>query len=88
MRAEMDSARPNDGLWTVKEVARYCKIPESWLYERTRPNGSERIPHIKLGKYIRFEKKSIMEYLAARRVEPSNPQPKGRRQVVEKPRSK
>lgn len=75
-------------LWTVKEVALYCKLPISWFYERTRPNGPERIPHIRLGKHIRFEREVIRRYLADRRIEPSNPQPKGRRQVVEKPRSK
>ena len=44
--------------WTVKELARYLQVPESWIYERTRRGGPEIIPHLKLGRYLRFEPES------------------------------
>ncbi|HET9488803.1 MAG TPA: helix-turn-helix domain-containing protein [Methylomirabilota bacterium] len=37
---------------TVKEAADLLRVPVSWLYERTRTNS---IPHVKLGKYLRFD---------------------------------
>ncbi len=70
-------------LLTVEEVAQRFKVPKSWLYERTRPNGPERIPHVKLGKYVRFEESVIREFLNNRRVEPSVLEPKGHTQVAE-----
>jgi excisionase family DNA binding protein len=39
---------------TVGEVAQRLRVPPSWIYERTRRRGSERIPHRKMGKYLRF----------------------------------
>jgi len=38
------------GLLTVGEVAELLKVPISWVYERTRRRGIERIPHFKVGK--------------------------------------
>ena len=37
-------------LVTVVEIAGMLKVPVSWVYERTRRRGRERIPHVKLGK--------------------------------------
>jgi len=42
-------------LWTPGDLAGYLGVPVSWIYKRTRKNGPELIPHIKLGKYIRFD---------------------------------
>jgi len=55
--------RDLDGLVTVDELAGLLKVPKSWIYEHTRKRGSERLPHIKLGKYIRFEEHAVREYL-------------------------
>ena len=51
---------PNDllELLTVEEVAALLKVSRSWVYEHTRSRGmpqAERLPHIKIGKYVRFE---------------------------------
>jgi len=45
---------PHDLVLTVKDVARRFQVPISWVYERTRRRGSDRIPHRKMGKYLRF----------------------------------
>ena len=50
-------------LMTVEEVARRLKVPPSWIYRRTRLRGSDRIPHVKLGKYLRFDPSVIDEWL-------------------------
>ena len=52
-----------DELLTVKEVARLLKVPSSWVYERCRPGMPEPLPHIKLGKYLRFSRAEVLSYL-------------------------
>ena len=40
------------GWLTIDEAAALIRVPKSWLYERTRTNT---VPHLKLGKYLRFD---------------------------------
>ncbi len=47
----------------VAETARVLHVPVSWVYERTRRRGKERMPHIKLGKYLRFELATVRTWL-------------------------
>jgi len=56
-----------DELLTVEDVAAFLRVPKSWVYERTRRRGADRLPFIKLGKYVRFEEQSLRQYLASRR---------------------
>lgn len=51
-------------LLTVEEVAALLKVPISWVYSRTRTRRGETLPHIRLGKYIRFREEDVREYLA------------------------
>ena len=46
-------------LLTVDEAARFLRVKASWIYERTRTNE---IPHIKLGKYLRFEEEELQAW--------------------------
>ena len=50
-------------LMTVSEIAVFLKVPVSWVYERTRRRGIERLPHVKLGKYLRFSLSDVNEWL-------------------------
>lgn len=53
-------------LLTVDEIATVLKVSRSWVYEHTRSRGiprSERLPHIKLGKYVRFDARAVREFL-------------------------
>jgi len=52
-----------DELMTVSEIAAFLKVPVSWVYERTRRRGIERLPHVRLGKYLRFSMREIQEWL-------------------------
>jgi len=45
---------------TVKEAANLLRVPVSWLYERTRTNS---IPHVKLGKYLRFDRDELTAWV-------------------------
>lgn len=53
----------SDGLAGAAEIAQLLKVPISWVYERTRRRGIERMPHFKLGKYLRFSKEEVLEWL-------------------------
>jgi hypothetical protein len=36
-------------------LAEYLGVTRGWVYQRTRVDGPETIPHLKLGKYLRFD---------------------------------
>ncbi len=57
----------NDDLATVREIAEFLQVPTSWVYERTRRRGIERIPHFKLGKYLRFSRCEVVEWVQRQR---------------------
>lgn len=56
-------------LLTVDELAEALKVPKSWLYSRTRDTGPEAIPRVKVGKYIRFVEREVMEWLKRKQEE-------------------
>lgn len=53
----------NDILITPDELAEKLKVHKSWIYSRTRETGPGAMPKIKMGKYIRFSEKEVMEWL-------------------------
>lgn len=57
-----------DELLTVDELAAMLKVQKSWIYQRTRLRGQDRLPHVKVGKYVRFEEVAVREFLERRRV--------------------
>jgi predicted DNA-binding transcriptional regulator AlpA len=50
-------------LLTVKELAAYLKVPNSWIYSKSRQTGPDAMPRHKVGKYLRFEINSILRWL-------------------------
>jgi excisionase family DNA binding protein len=53
-------------LLTVDDVAALLKVSRSWVYEHTRSRGTprtERLPHVKVGKYLRFEARAIRAFI-------------------------
>jgi excisionase family DNA binding protein len=44
---------------TIDEAVALIRVPKSWLYERTRTNT---IPHLKLGKYLRFDRDEVIAW--------------------------
>ena len=53
----------NARLLTVKEVADLLQVPESWLYSHSRTRSKDRIPAVKVGKYVRFNQDDVTEWI-------------------------
>ena len=49
-------------LMTVTELARVLNVSPSWIYQRTRL-GQSAIPHLKMGKYVRFKLEEVLAFL-------------------------
>lgn len=49
-------------LITAKELAKRLNVQVSWIYRRTRL-GQEAIPHVKMGKYVRFDWEEVLDFL-------------------------
>lgn len=60
-------AKPGNPLLTVEDVAEILRVPVSWVYERTRRRGMDRIPGFRLGKYWRFREPDVLAWLDRQR---------------------
>lgn len=58
-----------DELLTVQDAARFLKVSVSWVYEHVRPKANDRLPVVKLGKYLRFDRRDLRAYVDAKRSE-------------------
>jgi excisionase family DNA binding protein len=54
-------------LLTVQDAARFLNVSVSWVYEHTRDDAEDRLPFVKLGKYVRFDRTDLREYIDAKR---------------------
>lgn len=52
-----------DDILTPEELAACLKVPESWVYEKTRSRCRNPLPCLRLGRYIRFNWPSVVEWL-------------------------
>ena len=57
----------SERLLTAGEVAELLAVPQSWVREATREG---RLPHLRLGRYRRYEPKAIEAWLADQRGGP------------------
>jgi excisionase family DNA binding protein len=57
---------PVNQLSKPQELAALLAVPISFVYDRTRQNALDPIPHLKLGKYVRFELAQVEAWLAER----------------------
>jgi excisionase family DNA binding protein len=65
-----DPAAPlaiGDELMTVNDAARFLRVTVSWVYEHTRNDADDRLPFVKIGKYVRFDRTDLREYIDAKR---------------------
>lgn len=53
-----------------KELARRFRLPESWVRDRVRSRTDDPLPHVKFGRYVRFEwgSRELVEWWARHRV--------------------
>jgi excisionase family DNA binding protein len=56
-----------DELLTVREAARLLSVTVSWIYEHTRDDADDRLPCLRLGKYVRFDRADLRAYVDAKR---------------------
>jgi excisionase family DNA binding protein len=67
-----------DRLLDAAEVAEMLAVPTSWVREQTRAG---QIPHLRLGRYVRFEREAVLEWLEGQRAgqsrkhQPTTPAP-------------
>ena len=61
------AADTSTGLLTVQEAAQFLKVTVSWIYEHVRPEAEDRLPVLKLGKYLRFDRRDLRDYIDAKR---------------------
>jgi excisionase family DNA binding protein len=50
-------------LLTVDEIAAALRVSRSWVYERVRKRGRDKMPHIKIGKYLRFRLNEVRNWV-------------------------
>ncbi len=49
-------------LINVQQLSEALNVPLSWIYQRT-SQGQKGIPHVKMGKYVRFDLEEVMTFL-------------------------
>jgi excisionase family DNA binding protein len=54
-----------DDILTPEEVAARLKVPESWVYEKTRARCRNPMPCLRLGRYVRFDWNAVISWLTA-----------------------
>jgi predicted DNA-binding transcriptional regulator AlpA len=58
---------------TPAQVAERLQVKPSWVYEQTRERNAVRnrdpFPHIKLGRYLRFDWQDVSDWLERRKTE-------------------
>lgn len=62
----------NSQLVTAEEAAALLSVPKTWVLAEAR---ADRIPHVRLGRYVRFEPAQVQAWWEARR---RGPHPAGR----------
>jgi excisionase family DNA binding protein len=50
-------------LMTVDEIAAALRVSPSWVYERVRKRGKDKMPHLKIGKYLRFRLNEVRTWI-------------------------
>jgi excisionase family DNA binding protein len=50
---------------TPEELAARLKVPDSWVYEKTRGRCRNPIPCLRLGRYVRFDWTAVATWLTA-----------------------
>jgi excisionase family DNA binding protein len=51
-----------DPLLTAEEVAGLLQVSTAWVYAQTR---AKRMPHVPLGRYVRYRRSAVLEWIAA-----------------------
>ena len=63
----MDQIQTSEHLLTPEEAAEILRVKLSWLYQHTRRRTQDRIPFVKIGRYLRFREQDLVAYIEGRR---------------------
>jgi excisionase family DNA binding protein len=59
---------PDDtSLLTPEDVARMFQVPRTWVYACVRGRTKSVMPHVKIGRYLRFEEDAVRRYMESHR---------------------
>jgi excisionase family DNA binding protein len=50
-------------LLNISELCKILGVEKSWVYAKTRLKDEKTIPHIRVGKYLRFQLEKVIEWL-------------------------
>ena len=64
-QAEVSSLVKAEDILTPEELAARLKVPDSWVYEKTRGRFRNPIPCLRLGRYVRFDWTVVATWLTA-----------------------
>ncbi len=64
----MDKPQPINHLLTPEEAAEILRVKVSWLYQHTRRTTQDRIPFVKVGRYLRFSEQDLLAYIEGRKL--------------------
>jgi excisionase family DNA binding protein len=70
------SIQPDDALLTADEVAALLRVTPAWVYAETR---GHRIPHVRLGRYVRYRRDALAEWMRQLEDQPRPASRGGRR---------
>ncbi len=74
-----------EDILTPEELAARLKVPDSWVYEKTRGRCRNPIPCLRLGRYVRFDWTSVATWLTAptpQETRPARPDLPSRRKAA------
>lgn len=72
--------KEDDNLFTVESLAKYLSVSKQWVYEKVHSNE---IPYYKVGKYPRFRRSNIDDWLNKREKGHSKNSSKAVRRLLE-----
>ena len=64
----MDRTQTIDQLLTPEEAVEILRVKVSWLYQHTRRRSQDRIPFVKVGRYLRFREQDLVAYIESRKL--------------------
>ena len=65
--ASIHASKPEQ-LLTPEEAAELLRVPVSWVYQHSRRRSLDRIPFLKIGRYVRFREGDLLNYINQRMV--------------------
>ena len=61
-----------DALLTARQAAVLLAVPVCHVYGETRRGAESRLPHVRIGRYVRFRRADLLAWLSARTIGGAN----------------